>query len=161
MNVTVQNFENYILLYTYTCLNLRILLHPGSVSTVSFSDFNNTLEFVTLAWDYEPGSNLIVHYTTKNVWFAKIFLYNLRHIGYSNIWSLQLFLPELYSTIQWSGFHVLAEGEIFYLCNIQTEYKIVRETTRFCCFFLLQGKNCWLYFKHKTISNSKLKSSIF
>jgi hypothetical protein len=41
--------------------------------------------------------------------------------------------------------------KIFYLCNIQTEHKIVRETTMLCCLLLLQGKSCWLYFEDKTV----------
>ena len=91
--------------------------NQGRVLPANFFDFNNTLEFLTLAWDFEPGSALIVHYTTKDVCVA-IFSYIIYVTSVIHTFChIQLFRPDLYSTVQQPGFHVRAEAETISLDN--------------------------------------------
>jgi len=136
------------------------LLQPGRVLPASFSVFSNTVDFHTLAWGFEPGSALIVHYTTKKVRLA-IFSYIIYVTSVIHTFChFQPFRPKLYSTIQQSGFHVLVEGEIFicatYKVNIR-HYKKRRYFDASYCY-MVRIVDCTL--KEKLLANSKFKSTI-
>ena len=159
-NRILKKKKMYIWYIPKTCLNVCRLLQPGRVLPANFSNFSNTSEFLTLAWKFEPGSALIVHYTNKNVWIATfsyiIYVTSVIH----TFCHFQLFRPDLYSTIQQSGFHVLAE-EIFicaiYRVNIRLHKK--RRCFAASCCYKVRIVDSTL--KVKLLANSKFKSSIF
>jgi len=70
------------LVYTQFSLNFDTTRKSPAIN---FYCFSNTLEFNTLASDFEPGRFVTVRYSFKNVLVAEIFLYNLRHYGFSNV----------------------------------------------------------------------------
>ena len=53
--------------------------------TTSNAALANTLEFVALTSDTEPGNAVTVRYSFKNAWFVENFLYSLRHLGLLHI----------------------------------------------------------------------------
>jgi len=79
-----------------------------------------------------------------------IFLYNLRHIGYSHI--LSSFGQNYTQQDCDPAFSRATEEEIFYLCNDKSVHKTVRKTTMLGYLLLSQGMSCWLYFKDITVS---------
>ena len=135
-------------------MNICTLLHPGRVNCRFFLTPTNTVEFVTLAWDFEPGSAVIVHYSTKNEWVAKIsyIIYVTSIIHPFCHFSAKTILDDAlirFSRTRWRG--------NFYLCNIyKLDIRLCEKRRCFAayCCYKVRNVECILRIKLLETQNS-------
>ena len=113
----------------YGSLEFYSLLQAGRSSATHFSIFSNTEQFVAPLRVFEPGYDLTVHCTLRNVWVANSSLYNLHCCVYWHILSLSLRLATNILDDNMSGCHVPAYRRNFtlWICK-KVNMKILRRS---------------------------------